>query len=195
MARGNNKNVIFKNDADYSYFLQLITRFKAHHDFDLFHFCLMPTHIHFLVQTKKAQDFSIFMKKLNLAYFHHFRQSYGWVGHFWQDRFKSQAVGKDEYFIQCGKYIELNPVRKGLTDLPENYRWSSYRHYTLGEKNQLVTDDFVYLDIGKSNEKRRRYYADLVVEEAVFSSYGANVWGSPSQQYNEKKKQQYHSER
>ena len=105
MTRGNNKNIVFRCHEDYLYFLELISRYKLEHSFDLYHYCLMPNHVHLLVKTNKASDFSTFMKKLNLAYFHHFRQEYGWIGHFWQDRYKSQAVGKDAYFIQCGKYI------------------------------------------------------------------------------------------
>jgi len=40
------------------------------------------------------------MKKLNLAYYHYYNRQYGWIGHFWQDRYKSKPVGKDNYFIQ-----------------------------------------------------------------------------------------------
>jgi putative transposase len=69
------------------------------------------------------------MKKLNPAYYHHYRQEYGWVGHFWQGRYRCQQVGKDAYFIQCGKYIELNPVRSGIVEKPEDYQYSSYGYF------------------------------------------------------------------
>lgn len=144
MTRGNNRHKVFKSDADYQYFLELLAKYKSEHPFDLYHYLLMPSHTHMLVKTNKASDFSTFMKRLNLAYFHHYRQSYGWVGHFWQGRFKSQPVGKGEYFIQCGKYIELNAVRAGLVEKPEDHSCSSYRHYALGDKNPLLTDDLFY---------------------------------------------------
>jgi len=118
MDRGNNRNIVFKEKEDYFYYLELINKYKKEHPFNLYHYCLMPNHVHFLVQTKKAKDFSIFMKKLNLSYYHHFKKKYGWTGHFWQNRFKSKPVGKDEYFIQCGKYIELNPIRANITKDP-----------------------------------------------------------------------------
>ena len=114
MTRGNNRNVVFRANEDYYYFLELVTKYKQEHPFDLYHYCLMPNHTHLLVQTRKANDFSLFMKRLNLAYFHHYRQLYNWVGHFWQDRYKSQPVGKDAYFTQCGKYIELNPTKPSI---------------------------------------------------------------------------------
>jgi len=88
ITRGNNRNVVFKTKEDYLHFLDLINKYKKEHLFDIYHYCLMPNHVHFLIQTKKAPDFSIFMKKLNLAYFHYFKKRYGWTGHFWQGRFK-----------------------------------------------------------------------------------------------------------
>jgi len=190
MIRGNNRNIVFKCDEDYTYFLELVLKFKSNHPFDLYHYCLMPTHAHLLVKTNKATDFSTFMKKIELAYFHHYRQQYGWVGHFWQGRFKSQAVGKDAYFIQCGKYIELNPVRKGIVNEPENYRYSSYKYYMGGKMNRLITPDFMYKEMGVDYSSRRVKYQELIVDEMVTANYLKPVWGSQEQRYNERNKSQ-----
>lgn len=188
MIRGNNKNVIFRQKEDYLYYLELIGRFKKESPFDLFHYCLMPTHIHKLIRTKKAKDFSSFMKKIELAYFHYFRKKYGWVGHFWQGRFKSQAVGKDEYFVQCGKYIELNPVRKKIVSDPKEYKSSSYRFYVVGKADPLITPDPFYIDFVGDKKK---WYKDLVIGEIVKESYSRKVWGSKSQRDNEGRKIHY----
>lgn len=192
MTRGNNKNQVFKCDSDYDYYLALIKKYKQDLPFDLYHYCLMPNHIHLLVKTKSADSFSLFMKKLNLAYFHYYRKHYGWVGHFWQGRFKSQPVGKDEYFIQCGKYIELNPIRANLVDNPEDYPYSSYRFYASGKSDSLLTEDFIYQDLVKEPEQRQKIYKKLVVGEEVEKSYKNKEWGSDNQRYNEAKKITYH---
>lgn len=188
MARGNNKNIIFKSESDYLYFLDLIIKYKFEHPFDLYHYCLMPSHIHFLIQTKKAFDFSIFMKKISLAYFYHYKKEYGWIGHFWQDRYKSQAVGKDAYFIQCGKYIELNPVRKGIVERPEDYRYSSYQYYSKGRKNLLITPDFMYEETGNNLLNRQEYYRKLIVDQIIEESFSKKVWGNDYQRYKETEK-------
>lgn len=193
MTRGNNKHTVFHEDADFRYYLKLLAKYKALHPFDIYHYCLMPNHTHFLIHTQKAADFAIFMKKLNLAYFHYFNRKYGWVGHFWQGRYKSQPVGKDSYFIQCGKYIELNPVRKGIVDDPNEYRYSSYRHYSQGVRNSLVTDDFIYLDLSESNKEKQNRYGDLVIGDEILGSYRKRAWGGVSQTHNEKEKIRYHS--
>ena len=188
MTRGNNKNVVFRDDDDYKYYLELIYRFKPEHPFSLYHYCLMPTHIHLEIQTKIGKEFSIFMKKINLAYFHYYRRKYSWVGHFWQDRFKSQPVGKDSYFIQCGKYIELNPIRKGLVKKPEEWPYSSYRYYFQGLQSDLITPDFLYEEIGKNSKERQRRYSALLIDQKIKESYGMEIWGSDLQRYQEKKK-------
>jgi len=193
ITRGNNRMVIFNNDEDYRYYLQLVNRFKKELPFDLYHYCLMPNHIHFQIRTDKAENFSMFIKKLNLAYFYHFKKNQPWIGHIWQDRFRSQPIGKDEYFIQCGKYIELNPVRAGITKNPKAYIYSSYNFYASGKRDDLLTEDLFYQSLGKTDKGRQTEYVDLVVSSLVLESYKRPVWGSGRQRYNEKRKINYHT--
>lgn len=193
MTRGNNKNQIFKCAIDYLHFLSLIQKYKEKHPFDLYHYCLMPNHAHFLIRTKHAHSFSVFMKKLNLSYFHYYRKKYGWTGHFWQDRFKSQPVGKNSYFIQCGKYIELNPVRANIVNSPEIYPYSSFKYYVQGEKNALITEDFIFKELGNTNDIRRKKYKEIVISDQIVKRYKDKVWGSDAQRYNETKKIRRHN--
>lgn len=188
ITRGNNRNIVFRSDEDYLYYLKLIAKYKQKHPFDLYHYCLMPNHTHFLIQTKRANEFSIFMKKINLAYFHYYKRKCDWVGHFWQNRFRSQSVGKDAYFIQCGKYIELNPVRAGIVRKPEKYKYSSYSYYALGGDNSLITPDFIYNKMGITEIEKRKQYRKLIIDEIIEESYNNNVWGSNKQRYREQDK-------
>lgn len=192
ITRGNNRHNVFESPEDYSYYLGLIKRFKKALPFDLYHYCLMPNHIHMQIKTKNASDFSLFMKKINLAYFYYYRKKYDWIGHFWQDRFRSQPIGKDDYFIQCGKYIELNPIRANLVSDPDKYPFSSYNYYAKGEKNYLITEDIIYSEFGNNTLERQKQYEKMIIEEAVVSNYSRKIWGSFSQQYNEIKKIRYH---
>lgn len=192
MTRGNNKNVVFKYPEDYRYYLACLSRFKKELPFDLYHYCLMPNHVHMLIQTQDAHQFATFMKKINLAYFYYYKRKYKWVGHFWQGRYKSQPVGKDEYFIECGKYIELNPVRAELVEKPEDYQFSSYRFYTFGQKNDLITEDIFYGGFGKTNQERQKSYRKLIIDEIVEGSYNKENWGSLEERRNESRKKIYH---
>ena len=48
------------------------------------------------------------------------------TGTLWEGRHRSSLVQTDSYLVSCMRYIELNPVRAGMVDRPEEYRWSSF---------------------------------------------------------------------
>ena len=148
----------------------------------------MSNHIHFLVKTGDASGFSAFMKSISLAYYYYFKKKYGWTGHFWQERYKSQPVGKDEYFLQCGKYIELNPVRAKTVKDPGSYPYSSYNYYAKGEDNDIITEDFFYKDLGSNNKERQKEYRSILIDEIVNEGYNKPVWGSAIQRHREGQK-------
>ena len=191
ITRGNNQNEVFKSDVDYYYYLKLLKKYKNELPFDLYHYCLMPNHVHLLIKTRKSDDFSLFMKKINLAYYHYYHRKYGWVGHFWQDRFRSQPVGKDDYFIQCGKYIEFNPMRAGIVRKPEEYGFSSYNYYAFGEGDDLLAEDIFYEELGRNSKEKQINYQKMMIEEMVFKNRDNNVWGSAEEIYKEKRKIEY----
>lgn len=192
ITRGNNQNTVFKEDEDFIFYLKLLAKFKKEQPFDLFHYCLMSNHTHLLLQTNKNTNLSLLMKRLNLSYFHYFRRKYGWVGHFWQDRFRTQLVSKDEYLIQCGKYIELNPVRAEIVRSPEDYSWSSYRYYGQGINGRLITPNIFYEELGKNAREKQKNYRNLIIEEMNFKNKKSSALGSPHFVYNVNRKRKYH---
>jgi putative transposase len=110
------------------------------------------------------------MKQLNLTYFHYYRKLYGYFGHFWQDRFKSNIIEIDSYLLQCGKYIELNPVRAGMVDHPAQYPFSSYNFYAIGKPDTLITPSPAYLGLSDSSSLRQKQYVDFVVDSSIINS-------------------------
>ncbi len=194
MNRGNNGQQIFTCEEDFQYYLDLILKLKEEHPFDLSHYCLMSTHVHFLIKTNNKTDFSVFSKRLNLSYSNYFKRNYGTFGHFWQGRFKSQLISNDIYLLQCGKYIELNPVRARMVKRPEQYLWSSYSYYTLGKNNDLITDDIFYHEFGNNLNKRRKYYSKLMIDEAIVTLMDGKklAIGKKDFVYNINRKNKYH---
>ena len=62
---------------------------------------------------------------------------------FWGDRFKSVIVDKGETLINCLAYIDLNPVRTGIVNRTEDYRWNSLGyHLQTDDKDQFLSTDF-----------------------------------------------------
>ncbi|MFA5089395.1 MAG: transposase, partial [Candidatus Omnitrophota bacterium] len=144
-----------------------IAEYKKEERINIAHYCLMPNHVHFLVKVTPESDLANFMKRLNLSYFFHYRRKRAYVGHLWQGRFKSKLIEKDDYFIQCGKYIELNPVRKGLCTLPEEYAFSSYEYYAYGKKDILLDENPLYSDFGKTAQERQASYRKMITDEII----------------------------
>ena len=132
------------------------------------------------------------MMRLTLAYSSYFNKKYRGVGHVWQGRYKSSLIDKEDYFIQCGVYIELNPVRAGLVARPEDWRWSSYRFYAFGEINPLteglIDVDPYYLGLGTTVQERQKKCRENIVaivkEEAFLKNIrkklDEGIFGKPS---------------
>lgn len=136
--RGNQKQSVFFEDLDFRKYLQILKHYKRKFGFKLFGYCLMPNHIHIILEPKNPNELARFMQGLTQAYAMWFNNKYKKVGHLWQGRFKSMLIKKDSYFMECINYIEVNPVRAGLASSPGDYLWSSYRDRVFGNKNGLL---------------------------------------------------------
>lgn len=160
LDRGNNRQVVFREDEDFIYFLKLLKRYKKELKFRLYHFCLMPNHIHLVIEPTITGSLPKIMMRLTLAYSSYFNKKYGGVGHVWQGRYKSSLLDKEDYFIWCGLYVELNPVRAKLVERPEDWRWSSFRFYAFGEINPLMEGlidvDPYYLQLGNNPQEQQK---------------------------------------
>lgn len=172
MCRGNNRRKLFLHPCDFKAYQRLLLSLKKQESIRLFHYCLMSNHIHLLLGIEEKSDLSRFMKRLNLQYFYHYRKKQRYVGHLWQDRFKSKLIDKDAYLIQCGKYIELNPARAHIVKAPQDYPYSSYSHYSLGKRDPLLDDDPLYIDMGNSPLARQLAYKNMFIDEIVYKKYG-----------------------
>ena len=136
--RGNQKQDIFFDTADYEEYLKIIKHYKNCFYFKVLGYCLMPNHIHLILQPKEPQELASIMQRLTQVYTIWFNEKYGKVGHLWQGRFKNMIINQDEYFIDCISYVEANPVRAGLVTSPREYPWSSYRSRVLGDRKSIL---------------------------------------------------------
>jgi len=137
ITRGNQKQSVFKAPQDYQKYLFLLGRYKKRYKFKLYCFCLMPNHIHLIIEVDNPDHLNKIMRGLNLSYALYFNLKYNKVGHLWQDRFKSKIIEKDAYLLECIKYIESNPIRASLVSSILDYQWSSYNF-----KKDRILDNF-----------------------------------------------------
>jgi putative transposase len=142
-------------------------KLKREEKVKILHYVLMPTHVHLLVGLGEKSNLSRFMMRLNLRYSNYFRKKHNYSGHLWQGRFKSKLIDNDSYFIQCGKYIELNPVRANIVDKAELFPFSSYLYYSAGLKDKLVDEDPIYSSLAEDVIKRQQTYKKIIINEIV----------------------------
>lgn len=170
ICRGNNRNIVFHTDSDKLRYYTLLSELKSENKIDVLHYCLMGNHVHLILSLREESKLSKFMKQLNLTYFHYYRKLYGYFGHLWQDRFKSNIIEMDSHLLQCGKYIELNPVRAGIVSYPAEYIFSSFNFYSAGRPDTLITQSPAYLGISDSVLTRQKLYVDFVIDSSIINS-------------------------
>lgn len=134
IQRGNERKNIFLSEEDKLKFLEIIERMKSKYNFLIYAFCLMDNHVHLLIDDN-GNDISQILKSINISYAYYFNRIHRRCGHLFQDRFKSELVDDERYFLEVSRYIHNNPVKAGIVDNPFDYKWSSSSSYTGRTKN------------------------------------------------------------
>ena len=140
MMRGINQQVIFEEDDDRRFFLHTLKKAKETSEFKLHAFCLMTNHVHLLLEEGK-EPLEIVFKRIGSGYVKWYNEKYQRTGHLFQDRFRSENVEDQRYFMTVFRYILQNPVKAGMAFEPGRYRWSSYLAYEKGA-GSLTDRDF-----------------------------------------------------
>ncbi len=158
LARGNNKQDIFKDEEDFKQYIDILLKYKSKYNYKLYHYVLMTNHVHLVIEpTETGGELSQIMKGINLSYAQYFKKKFKYTGHFWQDRFKSIIISKDEYLLACGSYVELNPVRAGMVKDPKDYPWSSYTANAYGGKDDLLDQHIIFDKLSTEETVRKEY--------------------------------------
>ncbi len=128
MIRGNDRQQIFEDREDYDQFLNILRDYPKICEFRLFAYCLMGNHVHLLLEVPD-DNLAVILKRIGSKYVYYFNVKYERVGHLFQDRFKSETVEDDAYFLTVLRYIHRNPVKARLCERVEDYEYSSIHEY------------------------------------------------------------------
>lgn len=162
VSRGNERKAVYRTHRDrekfFSYLESATERYRA-----VIHvYCLMDNHYHLLLETPSG-NLSQIMHHINGAYTVYFNTKHARSGHLFQGRYKAILIDADEYASEVSRYIHLNPVRAGLIDIPEEYRWSSCQYYVLKrEAPKWLKRDFVLGYFGSGPKRAMKQYKNFV---------------------------------
>ena len=164
VQRGHNKGRLFKNAKDYKAFKDFIRKYKERYIFDIYHYCIMSNHFHMLLKIREGFALPKVIHGITQSYSYYYRKAYKRIGYVYQNRYKSFLIEDDSYLLECGRYIERNPLRAGIVKDLSQYYWSSYNFYARGRPDDIITENPLYKDMGKVPEEKQRRYRDYVLE-------------------------------
>jgi putative transposase len=132
LNRANARITIFKKDADYEAFENVLAEAVERSQTRLLAYCVMPNHWHLLVWPRKDDELSRFVGWLTLTHTQRWHAHYRSTGsgHLYQGRFKSFPV--DDHFYQVARYVERNAQRAGLARRAEQWPWASLYRWLRG---------------------------------------------------------------
>lgn len=164
MQSGNDKQVVFREDADYLAYLEWLTTASKQFKVALHAYVLMPNHVHLLASPMDDTGLGRMVQWVGRQYVPWFNRKYQRSGTLWQGRFKASVIDADAYFLLCCRYIESNPLRANLAATIEDYPWSSYAHHAGKMSSVLITDHPLYWALGNTPFQREMTYQELATQ-------------------------------
>lgn len=158
VQRGHNRQAVFASDADFQRYRDDLRTVSKALDVKVYAFCLMTNHVHLLLDPgDETANLTKLMKTLAGRMTRYRNKLEGRSGTLWEGRFKSSPVQLDGYFLECCRYIDLNPVRAGMTSNAADYAWSSYRYRTVDDADQWLAPLVGTEQWGEGSAFHKRY--------------------------------------
>ena len=168
--RGHNKYRLFHSLDDYKAYKWDIRNYKKKFNFDVFHYCLMPNHTHLLIRVAIGNELPRIMQGISQSYAKHYKRNYKLIGNLFQGRYKSIFIGNDDYLMECGRYIERNPLRADLVADLSDYYSSSYNYYSGCKRDDIITPDPCYLVLSTDSRERMRLYNEYILQKRPYEA-------------------------
>lgn len=156
--RGNNKEDIFIEDKNYSYFLKLI---KDHllGVAEIYAYCLLKNHFHLIIRIKDKNEIPVkYADKIHLPFSNFFNahtksinKAYNRTGSLFQEHLKRNIIQDENYLRNLVLYVHLNPVKHKFCDDFSEYIHSSFLSYTSDKPSNLSREYVLELFGGKEN--------------------------------------------
>jgi putative transposase len=145
--RGSRRQKTFFDESDYRAYLGLIRETRSKAGVDIWAYCLMPNHVHLVAVPEREDSLASMLRVTHHRHARRVNAAQGWSGHLWQERFYS-VVMDESHLLAAVRYTELNPVRAGLCDRVEDWRWSSVHAHVHGKCDGVVNVDPMLERIG-----------------------------------------------
>jgi REP element-mobilizing transposase RayT len=162
ILRGINKQRIFEDDQDYEKLLETLKDCKEKSGYEIYAYCFMSNHIHLLIK-EGEEDLGTVFRRVGATYVYWYNWKYNRRGHLFQDRYKSETVETERYFLTVLRYIHQNPLKAGMVKKAAEYPWSSYGEYI--KKPKICDTEFALSLFSKDREEAIKLFKKFNLEE------------------------------
>ncbi len=163
-------------DTDHSRitFLTTLERIRQRHNFFVYGYVLMPEHVHLLLSEPKRRPLATSLSVLKGETSKLLR---GTRTRFWQVRYYDFNVFTQPKFVEKLQYIHRNPVERGLVEKPEDWPWSSFRHWSTGQQGLVeIESHWTYSRRRKSRNPTHRDTAAMNGAPRLSSQHRQPPW-------------------
>jgi putative transposase len=113
---------------------QVIEKARSSHNVIIYAYVLMPEHVHLLTTEPETHSLASFLRVAKGEFSKLLKEN---RQRFWQYRYYDFNTFTAGRFVEKIQYIRRNPVTRDLVRRPEDYRWSSFNHYAIGEPSAI----------------------------------------------------------
>ncbi len=169
---------IFRSDADYLYFLSLLSTYARHYHVQIHGFTLLPTQFHLLLTPTVEAGLTELLKRSGRYYVGYFNRTHQRKGRLWSGRYRAGVI-QTSYFLPTLRYIESLPISTHLCTSAKDYSWSSYRRHS-GEIS-TASDAWLhphpnYLLLANQPFERERAYSDFFQASQSDKEQNQNIY-------------------
>ena len=176
MTQGINKTYIFEYEEDIKYYIKIMYELLKEYKIKIIAYCIMNNHTHMLVKVEKIEEISNYMLRLNSKYARYYNKKYKRVGYVFRDRFRSEGIYNDSQLYNCMRYIYNNPVKAGICNRPDEYKWSYYKPIpeetseNLSEETsenlpEETSETYIFIDDEEEVEKAYKEYIKIFMKK------------------------------
>ena len=163
IIRGINRQSLFEENEDRVRFIQTILKYREVCEYQLYAYCLMGNHLHMLLREGR-EPIETIMRRIGGSYVLWYNKKYDRVGYLFQDRFRSEPIEDDTYFLTVLRYIFQNPVKAGLVTKVQNYLWTNYMDYIEGSNRTDI--DFALSMLHPDGEKAVGSFIEFINQKS-----------------------------
>jgi len=135
---------IFKDEICCQLLVKELIYLRKELNYQIYGYVIMPDHFHLVVQPSTGSDISIIMNRMKGRSSFLINKYLERTGKLWQKGYHDHVIRNGRDFEEKIQYIHNNPVKAKLVDYIEDYTFSSYRNYYLGDDSLIKIDIPVY---------------------------------------------------